>query len=330
MATQVSYKDPYGNIQTGYIKDGRTYKDEAGTVRIDPGSKVTTADGKTYTYYGNANSSGSTGKSKAQNTWNQMGTTVKNAWNTVSNMADQLQTAQQKQNQQPENQLWYQMYQKAEAEAKRAEEAKIQQIVNQIEGRIPKTNEAYDDLAKQSYINYRLGEQRLKENLSALGLSGTGAAESTLLDANNQYQNTVNEGEMARQEAVNQLYQDIENARLTGATNSAQIESVYLSNLANLLYGQNQWQQQFDYQKMLDDRNFNYQKGLDDKAWDMQQSQWDYQKNRDAIEDERYKEQWAYTTNQDEYNQKLAFAPAAPLWSSSAGRSSSPPGPPPG
>ena len=41
MARKTDYYDPFGNKQTGYVIDGKTYKDEAGTQRIDPGSAVT-------------------------------------------------------------------------------------------------------------------------------------------------------------------------------------------------------------------------------------------------------------------------------------------------
>jgi hypothetical protein len=43
--TQTTYLDPDGNQQTGYIIDGKTYTDEAGTQRVPVGSVVTTGDG---------------------------------------------------------------------------------------------------------------------------------------------------------------------------------------------------------------------------------------------------------------------------------------------
>ena len=43
--TQTTYLDPAGNQQTGYIIDGKTYTDEAGTQRVPVGSVVTTGDG---------------------------------------------------------------------------------------------------------------------------------------------------------------------------------------------------------------------------------------------------------------------------------------------
>jgi hypothetical protein len=49
MATKIAYLDAdTGSSQYGYIIDGKTYKDEAGTQRISEGSIVTTPDGKTY------------------------------------------------------------------------------------------------------------------------------------------------------------------------------------------------------------------------------------------------------------------------------------------
>ncbi|UOO38264.1 hypothetical protein IZU99_03130 [Oscillospiraceae bacterium CM] len=45
MATQTSYYGPDGSIQIGYIIDNKTYKDEAGTQRIDIGSHVPSAQG---------------------------------------------------------------------------------------------------------------------------------------------------------------------------------------------------------------------------------------------------------------------------------------------
>lgn len=47
MARKTDYYDPFGQKQTGYIINGQTYKDEAGTQRIDNGSAVSVG-GKTY------------------------------------------------------------------------------------------------------------------------------------------------------------------------------------------------------------------------------------------------------------------------------------------
>lgn len=47
--TKTTYKDPNNVPNVGYIKDGMTYTDAACTSRVPAGSKVTTADGKTYT-----------------------------------------------------------------------------------------------------------------------------------------------------------------------------------------------------------------------------------------------------------------------------------------
>ena len=46
MATQIKYRHPEQGEQAGYIINGQTYKDPGGTARIDPGSVVTTGDGK--------------------------------------------------------------------------------------------------------------------------------------------------------------------------------------------------------------------------------------------------------------------------------------------
>lgn len=46
---QTTYKDPNGQEQTGYIIDGRTYKDAAGTTEVEGGSVVTDASGRQWT-----------------------------------------------------------------------------------------------------------------------------------------------------------------------------------------------------------------------------------------------------------------------------------------
>lgn len=62
-------------------------------------------------------------------------------------------------------------------------------------------NATYDNNARQRYINYKQGENKLPEDLSNLGVTG-GATESAIIDLKNAYGSQLGANELARNQAL--------------------------------------------------------------------------------------------------------------------------------
>lgn len=118
-------------------------------------------------------------------------------------------------------------------------------------------NDEYDSLYEQLYLNRRMNEKNLPQQLAALGYTG-GLTESSLLNLQNQYQQALREGEQSRLQGMSELDMAIADAQLTGdlerAQNAQALAADYYSNYAQALQAlQNQanWQQEFSYQQAL-------------------------------------------------------------------------------
>lgn len=77
--------------------------------------------------------------------------------------------------------------------------ANLQQTQAQIDAAQGNANSKFDELARQAYINRRQSEAALPQQLSALGISG-GGSETANLQLQTDYQNNLNDNELARQQ----------------------------------------------------------------------------------------------------------------------------------
>lgn len=152
-----------------------------------------------------------------------------------------------------------------------------------------------NNVNSQSMLNAR----NLAEYMAQRGLTNSGLSAQAEINRNMQLQGDI--GNLNRQEM--QANEDI-NRRITDATIAynndlanaeAGIESQALQNLMNEYQrqqsaqaDQNRWQQQFDYNKTIDNRNFNYQTG------------------RDAISDTRYDKEYKDKQAQINFENGLA------------------------
>ncbi len=96
------------------------------------------------------------------------------------------------------------------------------QIAQQYDQLLPGLNQSYDEAARQAYINSRLAQRDLPAQLAAAGISGQGAAESTIAAQNTAYNQAYNENELARQNALQQVYNNKLNALAGNSTQAAQ------------------------------------------------------------------------------------------------------------
>lgn len=144
----------------------------------------------------------------------------------------------------------------------------IQQQTDYSIGEIDQTAKNSSTAAERAYL---AGQKALPAQMAKLGLSGTGAAESSQISANNAYGQNLNNIQTQRNA-------DIAAARQAAMQQQSAAYQNYLSTMAGnyLTNGQNEI-------------NYNYQTG------------------RDAIEDSRYADETAYARNQSTAEALAAF-----------------------
>lgn len=173
-----------------------------------------------------------------------------------------------------------------------ASDAAVQQAVNQLDSQRSGIEQSYDDLYRQLYMNRRMAEKNLPQQLAAMGITG-GLTESTALGLQTDYNEALRQGEIERLAALSDLDQAISDARLTGDINSAQqAAQIALDRLST--YGSLVAQMQ-EQQNWLN--SFNYQQQQDQLAYD----QWQQEFNR---------QQLLYELERDDisYDRKLQLA----------------------
>ena len=201
------YTDPNGNKKTGYIVNGVTYQDQAGTTPIEVGSKVTTADGKTY--YKNA------GGSEDISAYGELGGALYQQSNNANRQAqDSLQKAQEQQD--------------------TLIQARTDAAVKQLQAQVTPLNQQYNQQKTANYRDYVLGQDSLKDQLAAAGLSTSGASESSRVAMNADYMENQNTTEQARQNAMQNIQDQITQARLSGDYAAAEQLASYYQQLASL------------------------------------------------------------------------------------------------
>lgn len=193
-------------------------------------------------------------------------------------------------------------YNQIAAQQQAAQQAAVEQAVNQLSGQKGDIEQSYDDLYRQLYIDRRMAEKNLPQQLAAMGISG-GLSESTLLGTQTAYTDALRQGEQEKLGALSDIDQAISDARLTGdiniANQAAQLAMSQLQSYSDLVsqlndqnrwvteFGANQqqnqiansqWQQSFNRQQMLD------QLSRDDVSYDrkVQIAQYLYENTGDA------------------------------------------------
>ena len=169
-----------------------------------------------------------------------------------------------------------QQYDQIAAQQEAAQRAAVEQAVNGLESQKSGIEQSYDDLYRQLYLDRRRAEKNLPQQLAAMGITG-GMAEGTALGIQTDYADALRQGEIEKLSTLNNIDQAISDARLTGdigiAQQAAQLAMDKLQNYGSLIaqmqdqqnwanqfawqqqqanISNDQWQQQFNRQKMLD------------------------------------------------------------------------------
>ena len=123
-------------------------------------------------------------------------------------------------------------------------------------------NQTYDKNATQNYTDYMMSTKNLPQQLRALGLSG-GASETSLMGAEANYQNALNENELSRANALNQNNLSYATNEAEYGTNMAQIYStLQQSAMSAVMQAQqyeneyNQWVQEYQAARSDADRSY--------------------------------------------------------------------------
>lgn len=123
-------------------------------------------------------------------------------------------------------------YQDAGNAAAQAYRLAAQQGAARLAAQRPQIQQDYDDLARQAYINYMKEKRDLPETMNRLGLRGQGTAETTASAQSAAYQQNLMAGERARQNALLELDNQIQDVYLTGDIKGAQAQAEALLAMA--------------------------------------------------------------------------------------------------
>ncbi len=186
-AVAIKYLDPQGNYVQGYSINGKTYKDAAGTQRIEEGSIVP----------------------------NQAGT---QAWILQNGVGVPIANYQPG----PSAAITNAYNRSVQAANKR-----LEANIAQIEANRPKINDAYDQLARQNYQGYMQSQEALANQLASQGLYNSGYSDTAKVAQNVGYRSVQSETERARLQALADLETEINVARLNGSANLAELEAEY-------------------------------------------------------------------------------------------------------
>lgn len=153
-----------------------------------------------------------------------------------------------------------QQYQQQMAQADTAAAAATQKAINALEQQKAKLDQQYQGMYEQLYINRRMNEKNLPAQLAAMGYTG-GLTESALLQLQNEYQNNVMQGEVARMQGISDLDAAIAEAQLRGDLERAnalmELSGQYYNNYAQVMQAmqeQANYEQQMRYQMLMQEQ----------------------------------------------------------------------------
>ncbi len=173
-STKVIYQTPSGKSDIGYIIDGRTYKDEQGTQRVDYGSVVPTQGGTfMYTPQGGVETATSIAAGLS-NAYANSGRSLRSQHNARKNAID-IATR------------------------------KTLEKINNQKKEADKSYALANQRAYQSYLTAENPYGAAEEQRTRIGLSNSGYAESSKMQIANAYQNALNENQRQKQEYINEL-----------------------------------------------------------------------------------------------------------------------------
>ena len=294
----VQYWDKNGNRQIGYMINGQTYVDQAGTQRIGEGSRVQTGNGlyemtanggvlvpgyTQTTYedaYGNKHigyigQDGLTYTNPVTGERIPVGMIVSTAngkYVMTENGGVPITDAEIEQ--QRVNRIFQQRQQAAIDAINAATDAGVLAYQQMLPG----INSQYDTAAKQLYTNFMQENQAMPEQLAKMGLSGQGISESTAASLANSYQGNLSASELARRAAIQDVNNQIANLRAEAEAQKAQ--TAY--DLSGEQFSAWQWAQELQKQIQQFQQQQEWNKYTWEKEFGMAQEQEAYNRQLEA------------------------------------------------
>lgn len=294
----VQYWDKNGNRQIGYMINGQTYVDQAGTQRIGEGSRVQTGNGlyemtanggvkiPGYTQttvedaYGNKSiayigQDGLTYQNPVTGERIPVGSIVNTAngkYVMTANGGVPITDAE------IEQQRINRIFQQRQQQAIDAINAATDAGVLAYQQMLPGINSQYDTAAKQLYTNYMQENQAMPEQLAKMGLSGQGISESTAASLANSYQGNLSASELARRSAIQDVNNQVANLRAEAEAQKA--KTAY--DLSGEQFSAWQWAQELQKQIQQFQQQQEWNKYTWEKEFGMAQDQDAYDRQLDA------------------------------------------------
>lgn len=179
-------------------------------------------------------------------------------------------------------------YEKIAEQQKQALQKQQELNINKINAQKDDVMEAYNNNARQAYINSMLGKKSVEQQLSQAGLNTSGLLGSAYANVENAYGNNLATLQTNRDNSINDINEQINNANMQYAIQ----ENELLADIENSKLELQKYGNELAYQKYQDALN-NY----------MSFANYEYQRERDAIEDNRYLSEWERQKRLDELDE---------------------------
>ena len=253
---------------------------------------------------------------------------------TTQQLAQEYAT-QQTANTGSDTQALLSQYEKIAEQQKQALQQQQQLTNNQINYQKDTIMQAYNDNARQAYINSMLGKKSVEQQLSQAGLNTSGLLASAYADVENAYGNNLATLQANRDNSVNEINKQLNDAQLQYAIKENELlADIENSKLELQKYGNELAYQKYqdalnnymnfanyDYTKSIDDRNYNYQLDRDKVSDNQWQQEFDHNK---LIDDRNYNYQLGRDKILDsQWQQEFNLAKKKASSSGSSSRSSS-------
>lgn len=148
---------------------------------------------------------------------------------------------------------WEQEQARIREEQEAAKRAAVERAVGQLSGQKDTVEQNYADLYRQLYINRRMAEKNLPQQMAAMGYTG-GLTESSALQLQTGYADALRQGEQQKITDLSGIDRAITDTRLQGdisiAEQAAQLAQQGFSTYADLMkskLAQQNWEKEFTY-----------------------------------------------------------------------------------
>jgi hypothetical protein len=210
-------------------------------------------------------------------------------------------------------------YEKIAENRKNALASQQQIATNQINAQKDDVMQAYNDNARQAYINSMLAKKSMEQQLSQAGLDKTGTVGSAYANIENAYGNNLASLQASRDKSIQNINQELNNTQLQYMAKNNEL----LADIENAKLELQKYGNQLAYQKYQDAlsnymnfANYDYTKTMNNRDYN-------YQVSRDKVADSQWQKEYDLALKQYELSKKKATSSGSSRSSSSSRKSNS-------